>query len=185
MVMDGGAVGGGVAGGGAEAYLPRRALPIRSSARPPAPMVFAPLTEERSVAEDKQELVLGHDPSLKAPRVPRGVRTRFQAHVARAVVNSLTSEAKSRPRLIDHRFQYGAYALAFAWYMVCLYMCVLYGLKFTPDIERAWLIAFFVSLFQDIFINETLLIGALASFRLTLMPRVLGFLAGHFVARSR
>eukprot|EP00960_Hanusia_phi_P032103 749684-Hanusia_phi.AAC.1 len=51
-------------------------------------------------------------------------------------------------RYVLLRFQYLAYALAFVWYMLCIYFSLLLGVTFTKSIADAWLLGFAISIFQ-------------------------------------
>ncbi|MGB1603517.1 MAG: hypothetical protein ACPIOQ_62875, partial [Promethearchaeia archaeon] len=108
------------------AYLPRRALPMRTSPRPPAPSVLSSRDEFSSVLSShaptplhlKREMVDGPDEqkeflhraqvhSKKEVKTLRG-RAKFEAKIARKLVAAISKpvdeKKDKRKKLIDYRF---------------------------------------------------------------------------------
>jgi len=227
-------------------YIPRRALPLSSSPRPPAPVMTPTgaegngldpetLSDAGSIRSGGGALGGGPSPGSVAgsavspsrastnrppPPIPdfavagpgegggelvEGVQgqgglhrkkdaqeltgmAKFESKIAKAAVRALTKPKREltttrTKRLIDYRFQYLAYLMAFMWYMIAAYFAILYGLKFSTAIEQAWLIAFFVSVLQDLFVNETLIISATTSVQFIALPNIAGWMAGRIVSR--
>jgi hypothetical protein len=67
-----------------------------------------------------------------------GLRRKVVGKVAEAALKAVAKPAGakgSRKSLVHQRFQNMAYLLAFVWYMICAYMCILYGLSFPEVIQ--------------------------------------------------
>ena len=154
-----------------------------------------PIPEEyqRSIDDDddgfggeKSEALQGM--SLNKEKKELGRIAKYKAKVATAFVRNLSkpkrdvSEVRAA-RLIDHRFQYLAYLMATIWYLTACYFAILYGVAFSTEIEQAWLIAFFVSVLQDLFINETLIISVSTSVKYIFVPNAAGWMATRIVSK--
>ena len=160
--------------------IPRRALPIHPGAKPPAPMVFFPISEDGEIIEDKQERVLGEN-SRPIDKSGSG-KAVFQSKVAKAVVSTLAHgkiDQFGKKKLINRRFQLFAYSMAFMWFTICAYISILYGLRFTADIEQVWTIAVCISILQDFFINEVFIICSVTAFKILLLPNIIEYIAGR------
>jgi hypothetical protein len=184
------------------AYLPRRALPMRSNPRPPAPSVVASsrddsssvtpvplhLTREMEDGPDEQrESLRKHEIHSKKEQRKLAGRAKFEAAVAKKLVAAISKpvdeKAEKRKKLIDHRFQYMAYFLATMFYGICFYFCLLLGVTFSKEIERAWLMAFFMAIFQDLFITETMVISTVTSVKMVLIPNLASVISGSIAKK--
>ena len=76
-----------------------------------------------------------------------------------------------------------AYFLATLWYGVAFYFCLLLGLTFTGEIERAWLMALFLSIFMDLFISETLVISVTTTVKMVLIPNAASVISEKIAAK--
>ena len=185
------------------AYLPRRALPMRSSPRPPAPSVLSSNDEHRSFETlvplhltremddgpaEQREALKKHDTHSKKETRRLTGRAKFEAAVAKklvAVVSkpSMDEKKNKRKKLIDYRFQYMAYFLATMWYGICFYFCLILGVTFSREIERAWLMALFLAIVQDLFINETMVISISTTVKMVLIPNIAALLSGRIAKK--
>jgi len=86
-------------------------------------------------------------------------------------------------RYVLLRFQYLAYALAFVWYMLCIYFSLLLGVTFTKSIADAWLLGFAISIFQDLVVMETLKLGGQTGVKLFVKPQIAVFLASQVASK--
>ena len=177
-------------GGEVGLYLPRRALPIHSSPRPPAPWILNSRGEAVSQAAEhlhlnrefdegsveQIEFINKHDSHSKKQTRRLAGRAKFEAAVAKKLVEAISrpvdEKREKRKQLIDHRIQGLAYLLATIFYGVCFYFCLLLGVTFSNEIERAWLTALGLAILQDLFINETLVISCITVVKLVLVPRI-------------
>lgn len=193
-------------------YIPRRALPLRGRAHAPAPTVVSSTRsgadgpeyanaasvptygvpfagdEETVVVAERQEMMLEHEVHTKKESRELSQRAKLEAQLAKAMVNKIVkpkSEAKKEAKKvrINWRFQYAAYALAFVWYMLCCYFCILYGVSFSREIEQAWLIAFFISILQDLLVQESFLVSAKMSAKMIVLPNLAAWMAGKIADR--
>ena len=178
---------------------------MRTSPRPPAPSVLSNRDEFSSVLSShaptplhlKREMVDGPDEqkeflhraqvhSKKEVKTLRG-RAKFEAKIAKKLVAAISKpvdeKKDKRKKLIDYRFQYVAYFLATLWYGVAFYFCLLLGLTFTGEIERAWLMALFLSIFMDLFISETLVISVTTTVKMVLIPNAASVISEKIAAK--
>lgn len=183
------------------AYLPRRALPMRTSPRPPAPSVLSSKDEFATVTpvplhltremedgpEEKRENLQQHEVHSKKERRKLAGKAKFEAAVARKLVAAISKpvdqKKDKRKKLIDHRFQYMAYFLATMFYSVCFYFCLLLGVTFSKEIERAWLMAFFLAILQDLFISETVVISVTTTVKMVLIPNLAALISGRIAQK--
>jgi hypothetical protein len=91
--------------------------------------------------------------------------------------------AEKRKKLIDYRFQYMAYFMATMFYGICFYFCLLLGVTFSSEIERAWLMAFFLAIFQDLFINEPMVISISTTVKMVLIPNIAALISGRIAKK--
>jgi hypothetical protein len=183
------------------AYLPRRALPMRTSPRPPAPSVLSSKDEFSTVTpvplhltremddgpDEKRETVQQHEVHSKKEKRKLAGKAKFEAAVARKLVAAISKpvdeKKDKRKKLIDHRFQYMAYGLATMFYGVCFYFCLLLGVTFSKEIERAWLMAFFLAILQDLFISETVVISITTTVKMVLIPNLAALISGRIAQK--
>jgi hypothetical protein len=187
------------------AYLPRRALPMRSSPRPPAPSVLSSRDEYSSLTSsvtpvplhltremedgpaERKEALQKHELHSKKERQPLSGRAKFEAAIAKKMVASISKpvdeRAEKRKKLIDYRFQYMAYFMATMFYGICFYFCLLLGVTFSSEIERAWLTAFFLAIFQDLFINEPMVISISTTVKMVLIPNIAALISGRIAKK--
>jgi len=114
-------------------------------------------------------------------------KAKFEAAVAKKLVAAISKpvdeKKEKRKKLIDHRFQYMAYGLATMFYGICFYFCLLLGVTFSKEIERAWLMAFFLAIFQDLFITETMVLSTATSVKMVIIPNLASVISGSIAKK--
>ena len=75
--------------------------------------------------------------------------------------------------LLPPKFSVAVYILAMLWMLLCSYFIVIHGIRFSPQMEEAWLVAFVVSVIQDILIQQVLVIVFKSTFQKVLLPAAL------------
>ena len=183
------------------AYLPRRALPMRSNPRPPAPSVVSSRDDASSVTpiplhltremedgpDEQRESMRKHEIHSKKEQRKLAGKAKFEAAVAKKLVAAISKpvdeKKEKRKKLIDHRFQYMAYGLATMFYGICFYFCLLLGVTFSKEIERAWLMAFFLAIFQDLFITETMVLSTATSVKMVIIPNLASVISGSIAKK--
>ena len=170
---------------------------MRSNPRPPAPSVLSsndeystvtpvPLHLTREMEDgpaEQREMLQEHKLHSKKEMKKLKGKAKFEAAIAKKLVNAISKpedeKKEKRKKLIDYRFQYMAYFLATMFYGVCFYFCLLLGVTFTKEIERAWLMAFFLAIVQDLFISETMVISIQTTVKMVLIPNIASFISGR------
>lgn len=137
--------------------------------------------------EEQRETLQQHEMhSKKEARRLKG-RAKFEAAIAKKLVSAVSKpvdeKKEKRKKLIDYRFQYMAYFLATMWYGICFYFCLLLGVTFSKEIERAWLMALFLAIVQDLFINETMIISITTTVKMVLIPNIASLLSGRIAKK--
>ena len=93
-----------------------------------------------------------------------------------------TRPKRNNPKL-PRQLLTAAYAMSTLYILICAYFAMLYGLKFSKEMEKAWLIAFIISMVQMFVIQETLKIGGRETLKTVVFPQFTAFLAGSILAR--
>jgi hypothetical protein len=136
---------------------------------------------------ERKEALQKHDLHSKKERQPLSGRAKFEAAIAKKMVASISKpvdeRAEKRKKLIDYRFQYMAYFMATMFYGICFYFCLLLGVTFSSEIERAWLMAFFLAIFQDLFINEPMVISISTTVKMVLIPNIAALISGRIAKK--
>jgi hypothetical protein len=69
------------------------------------------------------------------------------------------------------------------FYGICFYFCLLLGVTFSKEIERAWLMAFFLAIFQDLFITETMVLSTATSVKMVIIPNLASVISGSIAKK--
>jgi hypothetical protein len=67
---------------------------------------------------------------------------------------------------------YGVYAVAGLWMLACFYLILLHGLRFSPELEAAWVIASVVAALQELLVQQVVGLALSAAFRQLFVPAV-------------
>lgn len=74
--------------------------------------------------------------------------------------------------LLPPKLAYGVYAIGWLFIGLCFYMIILHGLKFSEALELAWMIASFVSVVQELLIQQVMGLAFRSAFRQLFIPTV-------------
>jgi hypothetical protein len=72
-----------------------------------------------------------------------------------------------------------AYTMAALWMLIAMYFSIIFGLKFPSAQSRSWVMAFGISLIQDMVVQQSIRVAAKTTISLVVMPRIAAFLAGR------
>lgn len=74
--------------------------------------------------------------------------------------------------LLPPQTAWAVYGMAYMWFALCIYFILLHGLRFTPSMEAAWVIASVVSIVQELLIQQVLGLVFNTAFRQLFVPTV-------------
>ena len=78
-----------------------------------------------------------------------------------------------------------AYTMAALWMLIAMYFSIIFGLKFPSAQSRSWVMAFGISLIQDMVVQQSIRVAAKTTISLVVMPRIAAFLAGRILNAYR
>lgn len=74
--------------------------------------------------------------------------------------------------LLPPQTAWAVYGMAYMWFALCIYFILLHGLRFTPSMEAASVIASVVSIVQELLIQQVLGLVFNTAFRQLFVPTV-------------
>eukprot|EP00960_Hanusia_phi_P061878 764965-Hanusia_phi.AAC.2 len=89
------------------------------------------------------------------------------------LLNKSQARVNDLQLLLPPNFSIAVYILAVLWMLLCSYFIVIHGIRFSAQMEEAWLVAFVVSIIQDILIQQVLVIVFKSTFQKVLLPAAL------------
>jgi len=179
--------------GGTGTYIPRRALPMSASSTPRATSyVVAPQRSAPSAARSAEPAHLGDremgamaetadtskDPLAEATGIMRFVYKGSEAAL-RAISSRQTASKRQQP--LPSPMVVVAYTMAALWMLIAMYFSIIFGLKFPSAQSRSWVMAFGISLIQDMVVQQSIRVAAKTTISLVVMPRIAAFLAGRIL----
>jgi hypothetical protein len=178
--------------GGAGTYIPRRALPISPSSAPrsnayavPSRSAPAPSrTSEPAHSGDRDTPAMqeaadtSKDPLGEATGIMRIVYKGSEAAL-RAISSRQSAGKRQQP--LPSPMVVVAYTMAALWMLIAMYFSIIFGLKFPSAQSRSWVMAFGISLIQDMVVQQSIRVAAKTTISLVVMPRIAAFLAGRIL----
>jgi len=179
--------------GGTGTYIPRRALPMSATSTPRATSyVVAPQRSAPSAARSAEPAHVGDremgamaetadtskDPLAEATGIMRFVYKGSEAAL-RAISSRQTASKRQQP--LPSPMVVVAYTMAALWMLIAMYFSIIFGLKFPSAQSRSWVMAFGISLIQDMVVQQSIRVAAKTTISLVVMPRIAAFLAGRIL----
>jgi hypothetical protein len=120
----------------------------------------------------------GEDERREAPTLP--TRAKPARHIAESRLRWLRERLLAREDsrrnelllLLPPAAAIGVYIVAGLWMLVCCYLILLHGLRFTLDLEVAWVVASVVSALQELLVQQVVGIALSSAFRQLFVPAI-------------
>jgi phosphate/sulfate permease len=122
------------------------------------------------------------DPLGEATGIMRFVYKGSEAAL-RAISTRQTAAKRQQP--LPSAMVVVAYTMAGLWMLIAMYFSIIFGLKFPSAQSRSWVMAFGISLVQDMVVQQSIRVAAKTTISLVVMPRIAAFLAGRILNAYR
>jgi hypothetical protein len=178
--------------GGTGTYIPRRALPISPSSTPRSNSYLAPPRSAPAPARSSEPAHTGEREAhamaetADTSKNPLGEATgimRFVYKGSEAALRAISSRqsAGKRQQPLPSPMIVVAYTMAALWMLIAMYFSIIFGLKFPSAQSRSWVMAFGISLIQDMVVQQSIRVAAKTTISLVVMPRIAAFIAGRIL----